>query len=119
MPSDPGEPIELYRARGGSEAQELLARLDEAGITARIDNDLLNGIVGEVPAGWVTAPRLLVVASQFEVARTILAEFLEAAIEPEWAKDGQVRCLACRAVMGEAEICPACGWTFHSTESEG
>src|SRR5215213_7410984 len=60
MADDPNEPVELYRARGADEAHALRAHLEAAGVPARVDGELLGGIVGEVPFGWVTAPRLLV-----------------------------------------------------------
>ena len=49
----PDELVELYRARGLAEAHALRIQLEEEGIAAQVDNEMLQGIVGEVPGGWV------------------------------------------------------------------
>jgi hypothetical protein len=76
MVMDPNEPVELYRARGADEAHALRAALERAGVPARVDGELLGGIAGEVPFGWVTAPRLLVPRGRLEAAEAVLADFL-------------------------------------------
>src|SRR5438874_1326082 len=57
----------------------------------------------------MTAIRVLVNASNFERARTILVDFVRRDHEPS---DQGNRCLSCRAPMGEAEKCAVCGWTY-------
>ncbi len=107
------ELVELYRARGADEAHALRARLEDAGVMARVDGELLGGLVGEVPFGWVTAPRLLVRAADREAAESILAEFVRETVRSAAGrKSGGDGCLACGAEMGDTEICAACGWTF-------
>jgi len=106
------EIVELYRARGLPEAQALYFRLEEAGIPARIDNEMLQGVIVEVPAGWDTAPRVLVARERLEAARQILQDFRPAAATTDSDDDGGQACLACGATMGMADTCPACGWTF-------
>ncbi|HKB01109.1 MAG TPA: CPBP family glutamic-type intramembrane protease [Gemmataceae bacterium] len=113
MTDDPDEPVELYRARSAAEAHALRTELEEAGITAQVDSELLQGIVGEVPGGWLTAPRVLVQRRHLEAARTVLDEFLSPAEDPADAPgDLDLRCLACRTPMGTADTCPACGWSY-------
>jgi membrane protease YdiL (CAAX protease family) len=110
---DPDEPVELYRARSAAEAHALRTELDDAGIAAQVDSELLQGIVGEVPGGWVTAPRVLVKRHHLDAARTVLDEFLSRAEDPADAPaDAELRCLACRTPMGTGDTCPACGWSY-------
>src|SRR3954467_7599916 len=110
MADDAGDPIELHRARGPVEAYALLDRLGEAGIPSRIDNDALQGVVGEVPGGWVTALRVLVGQNHLETAQSLLAEFLsrEAKSSRPIVHADELNCLGCRAPMGDASICPGC-----------
>src|SRR4051794_35383432 len=100
MTDEADGPVELYRARGPAEAHALRIRLEEAGIVVHIDNELLQGVVGEVPGGWVTAQRLLVNGAQIEHARSLLDEFLARADDATDETTG-LRCLACRAAMGD------------------
>jgi membrane protease YdiL (CAAX protease family) len=110
---DPDEPVELYRARSAAEAHALRSELDEADIPAQVDGELLQGIVGEVPGGWITAPRVLVKRHHLDAARTVRDEFLGRAEDPaETPGDPDLRCLACRTPMGTADTCPACGWSY-------
>jgi len=119
MADDPNEPIELYRARGADEAHSLRAALDAAGITARVDGEMLSGIVGEVPFGWVTAPRIIVPRGRLETAEAVLADFLgRRARSPAGPTEEMDACLACGANMGDEPACPACGWTFYGEPAE-
>jgi hypothetical protein len=117
---DPNEPVELYRARGADEAYALRAHLEAAGVPARVDGDLLGGIAGEVPFGWVTAPRLMVPRGRLEVAEAVLADFLGAAAGRAGPAggEGDEKCLACGAEMGDESVCRACGWTFYGEPGE-
>ena len=119
MSDDFNEPVELYRARGVDEAHALRAHLEAAGIQARVDGELLGGIVGEVPFGWVTAPRVLVPRGRLEVAEAILADFLGGpAGATGTSPTGDQACLACGAEMGDEPVCSACGWTFYGEPAE-
>jgi membrane protease YdiL (CAAX protease family) len=110
---DPDEPVELYRARSAAEAHAVRTELEAADVPARVDAELLQGIVGEVPGGWVTAPRVLVARRHLDAAHEILDDFLSRADEPaEAADDPELRCLACRTFMGTADTCPSCGWSY-------
>jgi hypothetical protein len=75
--------------------------------------------VGELPIGWVTAPRILVDESQIEPAQEIIdrMDALESSESPENYQDEVIRCLACGAVMAEGEPkCPSCNWSYQGQE---
>jgi hypothetical protein len=117
--SDANEPVELYRARGPDEAHALRAHLEAAGVPARVDGELLTGVVGEIPGGWVSAPRLVVPRGRLEVAEAILEEFLARGGQSGGESDGDMKCLACGAAMGEDdEQCSACGWSYYGGEPD-
>jgi hypothetical protein len=119
MADDPNEPVELYRARGADEAHALRAHLEAAGVQARVDGELLGGLVGEVPFGWATAPRLLVPRGRLEVAEAVLADFLGGAARRAGAgAGGDAACLACGADMGDDPACRACGWSYYGEYGE-
>ncbi len=101
--------VEIYRAGGLPEAHALRLRLDAEGVSATIANELLQGVVGELPLGWATAPRVAVRRADEAAARAVLAAFLA---RP--SAGGDDRCLACGAGMSAADTCPECGWTFAS-----
>ncbi len=52
--------VEVYRAKNSPAAHVLKAALEEAGITAVVEGDLLQGALGEIPLGWSSSPRVLV-----------------------------------------------------------
>lgn len=117
--SDPNEPVELYRARGPAEAHALRAHLEAAGVPAQIDGELLGGVVGELPVGSDTAPRLVVPRGRLEVAAAVLDEFLARGAAAGSRAEGESACLACGAAMGEADDeCKACGWSFYGGEPD-
>src|SRR5688500_8264748 len=116
MPDAPDDPVELYRARGPAEAHALRILLEDSGILAHVDNEMLQGVVGEVPGGWVTAPTVLVTRENLERARAILNDFLDRADTSSKDPASSDLCLACRAPMGSASMCPACGWSYELPE---
>jgi hypothetical protein len=63
--------VEAYRARNLPEAHMIRIALEEAGIPAQIEGELLQGAVGDLPIGWPTAPRIVVAESQVDAARQI------------------------------------------------
>ncbi len=113
--------VEVYRARNLPEAHLMRIALEEAGIRVRIEGELLQGAVGELPIGWVTAPRILVEESQIAEARPII-EKLEVQEGPGSQEDEPAeatRCLACGAVIAEGETkCRSCGWSYLRTEDD-
>jgi rubrerythrin len=114
--------VEVYRARNMPQAVALKQVLEEAGIRAAVENALLQGVVGELPMGWATAPRILVESGDAPRARDILERSERAemtAPEGEGEADDGTSCLACGTPLAdEAERCPACGWSYKSSESE-
>lgn len=109
--------VEVYRARNLPEAHTIRIALEEAGIAAQIEGELLQGVVGDLPLGWPTAPRILVEEAQAAAARAIIRqhehpEADDADDEPDEVDD-ITRCLSCGQAMDERELqCPKCGWSF-------
>jgi hypothetical protein len=120
--SDSEDPrfVEVYRARTSAQAHVVRNMLEEAGIAATIDNDLLQGVSGEVVMGWPTAPRILVEESQAARARSLIERQEPADVpEDEEERDEAVKCLACGEPLPEdADVCPACGWSYEDDEAE-
>src|SRR5207247_1201078 len=55
-----GRLVEVYRAKNSPEAHLLKSALEDAGIRAVVEGDLLQGGLGEIPIGWTTSPRIMV-----------------------------------------------------------
>lgn len=66
--------VEAYRAAHAIQAHALRLALEEAGIQVVIENEALQGAIGEAPFGWSSAPRLMVDESQLAAARAIIAQ---------------------------------------------
>ncbi len=140
--------VEAYRASHPVQAHALRFALEEAGIRVVIQNEALQDGIGDLPSGWSSAPRLMVEESQLAAAREIISQTdhsdtaslgltpsetataLTAAFfgiagvalapgaiaEPEQVES--TRCLACAAIMAEAQsTCPKCGWSYESDGS--
>ena len=107
-----GDPVEIYRARDLPEAHALRVALERAGIPAHLDNEMLQDASGVLLAGLAAALRVLVGPTDEAAARAVLEEFLRRAGGPEEGEDTPLRCLACGAAMGQANTCPACGWSY-------
>jgi hypothetical protein len=112
MPETSNDPVEVYRARGLADAHTLRLLLDAEGIPAWVDNELLQGALGDIPLGWATAPRVLVGRGDEAAARAVVEQFTREHATAGPA--GELACLACRSPMGEADTCPACGWSYLS-----
>lgn len=65
-------PVEVYRAKDSLQAHLLRSILEEEGIPALVDGDMLQGAVGELPAGWASAPRIMVEERNATQARALL-----------------------------------------------
>ena len=110
--------VEIYRAKNLMQAHAIRMALENAGIDVRIEGELLQGDVGEIPLGWDTLPRILVNALQLNAAREIAERFDARAVAHPSADeteetDNGTRCLACGREMDETETtCASCGWTF-------
>ncbi len=66
--------VEAYRAAHPIQAHALRLALEEAGIRVIIENESLQGAIGDVPPGWSSAPRLMVEESQLATARAIIGQ---------------------------------------------
>jgi hypothetical protein len=108
--------IELYRANGLPEAHGIRLLLEEQEISVWIDNELLQGVVGELPMGWNTAPRLMVRREDEERAQAILDHFFDNRSD-QAEETTQGLCLACGQQMGDASVCPKCGWSYLMAEA--
>jgi hypothetical protein len=113
--------VEVYRAENLSQAHAIRMCLEAAGYLAYVDSELLQGVTGELPMGWVTAPRVLVKESEATAAREMLltidvqtrTESLPIALDDSDDGDEVIRCLACGNLMLENEAnCSSCGWSF-------
>src|SRR5947207_3803354 len=112
MSEGSGDPVEIYRARSLPEAHALLIALEREGIAARIDNEMLQNAIGELAAGWTTAPRVLVGPADESAARALLERFLQQARNRAEAEEQGFHCLACGTAMDQADACPECGWSY-------
>jgi hypothetical protein len=113
--------VEAYRARNLPEAHMMRMALEESGIRVQIEGELLQGAVGELPIGWVTAPRILVEESQIAAARQIIKklEVQGGAGSQEDEREEATRCLACGKEMAEGETtCQSCGWSYLRKEDD-
>ncbi len=111
--SDLGEtPVVLYTARELYQAQAVHDALVEQGLPARIEGEYLTSVLGDIPVGDATAPRVMVRQEDEARARSILDSLID---ELESMKDNpkdEQLCLSCGANMQNADTCPKCGWSF-------
>jgi hypothetical protein len=111
--------VEIYRAKNLPQAHMIRIALEEAGIQVQIEGELLQAAVGELPIGWVTAPRILVDESQIPSAQEIIdrVDAPKSSESVEAEQDEVTRCLACGTVMAEGEPkCPSCSWSYQGEE---
>lgn len=74
MPTTDLKFVEAYRAAHPVQAHALRLALEDSGLRVFIDNESLQGAIGDVPAGWSSAPRLMVEESQLATAREIISQ---------------------------------------------
>jgi Putative prokaryotic signal transducing protein len=110
--------VEVYRASNVPEAHAVRVGLEQIGIRAYIQGETLQIAVGELPMGWLTAPRVLVEGLQLNEARAYITQFEKhrqetRTISAAHSHPDVTECLACGAIMSEFnEKCPVCGWSF-------
>ena len=116
--------VEVYRARGLPDAHAVRLRLEEHEIPVLIENELLQGVVGELPFGWPTSPRVLVPEEELDGAREILEqhlrrpdEFVSTLAPDDSAGSSETECLACGGTLDSSGVCTSCGWTFKAEGS--
>ena len=66
--------VEAYRAGHAIQAHAIKHALEDAGISVMIEGEALQGAIGDVPAGWSSAPRLMVPESQLEAAFEVIRQ---------------------------------------------
>ena len=66
--------VEAYRAGHAIQAHAIKHALEDAGIPVMIEGEALQGAIGDVPAGWSSAPRLMVPESQLEAAFEVIRQ---------------------------------------------
>ena len=110
--------VEVFRAANVMEAHAIKLALENAGILAQVEGDLLPGVMPMM--GWEASPRIMVAETQLREARQIVEQMDAREVpDPGNPHDGEdvVRCLSCGEVMGEDdEACPACGWSYENAE---
>lgn len=110
--------VEVYRAKNSPAAHLLKAALEDAGITAVVEGDLLQGALGEVPLGWSSAPKVLVESGDVSKAREIIRQIEAAQADDHESHHGET-CLSCGAALEEYEdTCPECGWSYRHHAGE-
>ena len=121
MVSDDTRFVEIYRARGAGDAHLARIRLEESEIPVLLENELLQGVAGELPFGWPIAPRLLVPEENVDAAREALKELrpdeelFVSTLAPDLdERTDQDECLACGHPLGDETVCSECGWTFET-----
>jgi len=67
--------VEVYSAGNAAEAHMVKLALDDAGIESRVVGELLNGVVGEIPVGDVSTPRVWVHEDDAVAARSTIVEW--------------------------------------------
>jgi hypothetical protein len=77
-----GKLVEVYRARDSFQAHLLRSALENAGIPALVQGDLLQGAVA-APAEWFSAPRIVVEASDATTARALLEQWERSGPPPQ------------------------------------
>src|SRR5437763_15608498 len=69
------KPTVIYTAANLPQAHILRNLLEDLGISARVINDAVQQAIGDIPAGWATAPRVVVAGEHAELARRVALEF--------------------------------------------
>ena len=101
--------LEVYWARDSIGAHAVRALLEDAGIDARVENELLQGAAGEIPTGPSISPRVRVAGEDASRALELIeawqAERSASARQPvaDWI------CARCgESVEGDIDICWNC-----------
>ena len=115
MTTATSEFVVVYHARDIAQAHLVQTALEAAGISAHIENESLQAIVGEIPVGWATAPLVLVEESNVAEALRLIGPIDHPTDHSEDVATDVASCLACGMQMSESETkCSICGWTYDS-----
>jgi hypothetical protein len=109
------KPTVIYTAANLPQAHILRNLLEDLGIPATVTNDAVQQAIGDIPAGWSTAPRVVVAEEHAELARRVALEFDEPGRTP--LRDDEATADADDAPEPVASsprsspplACPACG----------
>lgn len=110
--SDLDTPVVLYVAKELYQAQAIHDALAEQGIPARVEGENLIGVLGDVPLGSTTAPRVMVREADQPAAKAILEELLQTFRQAQAESTTDQVCLSCGTDMTGTETCPKCGWSY-------
>lgn len=120
-PLDESRFVEVFRAKDSPQAVILKQLLEDHDIPVMVEGELLQGVVGELPMGWSTSPKLLVEESHADAARELILGYEGQEIDRVRAEpdedssdaDDENVCLSCGKAMSEVENkCAACGWSY-------
>ena len=100
--TESGPIVEIYVAQNEPEAAMLQAMLENNGINARIVGGGLPGLVGEMPAGLPSAPRLWVCEPDADAAKKLLQEY--EAKRRSRQSSNEVTCWTCPSCGSEVEF---------------
>ena len=74
--------VEVYRAQHPPQAHMVANFLRDAGIPATVHGDHLQGGLGELPFGWSTAPKVMVMSDTAAAARALIEAAEATDVEP-------------------------------------
>lgn len=74
--------VEVYRAMHPPQAHMVANFLRDAGIPATVHGENLQGGLGELPFGWSTAPKVMVMSNNAAAARALIEAAEATDVEP-------------------------------------
>ncbi len=110
-----GEPVVIYRAANTQQANLLRNMLEEQGLAAWVQNDVIQAAAGELPLGWRGDSQVVVRDVDAQEAREIALDFERRLREHETApSDFDESELADDDVWENWPRCPDCGERRHT-----
>jgi len=101
--------VEVYWARDAIDAHTVHALLDEIGIPAIVEGEMLQGAVGELAAGPATSPRVRVAGADESRALAAIREWEEQQRPEDHGPREAWKCVQCgEQIEGQFEICWKC-----------
>ena len=111
-------PVVLYTVRELYEAQAIHDSLEAEGIPSRVEGEFLTSVLGEVPVGDNSVPRVMVRQEDEVAARVVLDRLIAEFRAAQAAEPSDQVCLSCGANMNDSDKCPKCGWTFRTSTDD-
>lgn len=110
-----GEPIVIYRAANTQQGNLLRNWLEEQGIAAWVQNDMIQAAAGELPLGWRGDCQIVVRDVDADEARRLALDF-EAQLRagPPAGADDHWNEAADEGVWKDWPACPSCGERRHA-----